>query len=132
MRQKLDYIYFRFYRFQVAVGNATVAVPFAYLFIVFLLVLNLLSITSTLYGLFGIKLLADNGLEKAFSIAFLLFVLSFFLFIYRGRYKKIIATYKMETKQASRKGNLFVCLYVVLTFLMMGIGFYLMILRNNR
>ena len=131
MREKLDYIYYRFYRFQIAVGNATVAVPFAFLFMLFLILTNLFSISYILYGLFGLELLARNGIIKTFSISILLLFLNFFLFIYRKRYKKIIKTYQKDTKHEIRRGNLLVILYVVFTFILIGVGFYLMILRNN-
>jgi uncharacterized membrane protein len=131
MRQKLDYIYYRFYRFQVSVGNGQVAVAFSLLFFSFLLMVNVQSVMGFLYAFAGIKVPYDNPGIIGLTIIGLITFINMILFIYRQRYKSIIKRYKDESKDAVRTGNIYIIVYMILTFVMFFVGLILMMERNR-
>ncbi len=131
MRKKLDYIYYRFYRFQVSVGNGNNATFASLMFMTFLFMVNCFSVSFILYGIFGIKLPLNNAISNGLTVVSLIFIFNYFIFIHNKRYKSIISLYNSETKDQIKKGNATIIIYLVLSFILMGIGFYLMILRNN-
>lgn len=131
MRDKLDYIYYRFYRFQVSVGNGIVAVPFAVLFLAFLIMLNFFSVVFFLYGLAGIKAPWHDAVITGVTVFFSVLTANCLLFIYDKRYKYIIKFYENEPKHNVRKGNIGIIIYMIISLALIGMGFYSMILRNN-
>ncbi|NQX37353.1 hypothetical protein SAMN05421820_103672 [Pedobacter steynii] len=131
MRDRLDYIYYRLYRFQISVGNGSIAIMFSFLFLSFLVMINFFAFTYILYALFGIKILLLNGGTFGFIVVGMIPVINYFLFIYGKRYQEIIKRYKKEKPEAVKKGNIAVVIYMVFSFVMIGMGFYLMIMRNR-
>jgi len=131
MRNKLDYIYYRFYRFQVSVGNSFVAVPFALLFLTYLLILNFFSIVFFLYGLAGIKAPWHDAVITGSTCFLLVAAANYLLFIYKKRYRSIIKLYQNEPKHSVKRGNIAVVIYIIVSLALIGMGLYLMILRNG-
>lgn len=130
MRERLDNIYYRFYRFQVSVGNSGVAVTFSLIFLSFLLLINLFSIFFILHGFLEIKMPFHNAIDGLITVGVIILI-NYFLFIYRERYKAIIKNHKNESTKNVRNGNIKVIAYIVLSFIMIIVGFYLMIMRNR-
>jgi uncharacterized membrane protein len=131
MKEKLDYIYYRFYRFQVSVGNGAIAGPFTVMFLCFLLTVNFFSLANLLYGITGIAVQFENEIILGLIIPCIFGVAGYFLFIQGKRYKQIVKKYEKELKQQRKKGNLLVIGYFVLSILFLGFSFYLMIQRNG-
>ncbi len=131
MRDRLDYIYYRFYRFQVSVGNGSIAIMFSFLFLSFLLMINFFAFAYILYAFFGIKMPLQNATIGGLTVIGIICVVNYFLFIYRNRYQKIIKRYKGEKSATVRKGNIAVVIYMVFSFIMIATSFYLMIMRNR-
>lgn len=131
MRDKLDSIFYRVYRFQVSVGNQAIAVFFSMLFISFLLTVNTVSVLNFLYAFKGIRYVDGNSVQLGLGTLGTLMFLNYCLFVYKGRYKKIIKRIRNEDGMEVVKGNLAVVLYAVSTIIILGLSFYMMILRNK-
>ena len=131
MRNKLDYIYYRFYRFQVAVGNGNVAFTFSFIFLSFLVMLNFFAFTFILYAFLDIRLPFKNPVIGGLTVLGVIFLINFFLFIYGKRYLAIINRYKNEPLNTVKKGNFAVISYMIFSFGVIGLSFYLMIMRNR-
>ena len=129
MRKRLDYIYYRFYRFQVSVGNGIIAVPMSLLFLS--LTLNFFSVISALYAFFGINVLSYHLKFGGVIVIGIIITTNYFLFAYGKRYKAIIERYENEGKLNVKNGNLYVVVYVVFTLILFGFGLYFMMLRNS-
>lgn len=131
MREKLDCIYYRFYRFQVSVGNGIAAVPISLLFLSMLLMINFFSIACLFYGFGGVKIPLRSILPGLLSFLSFSIIFNCLLFIKNKRYKQIIKNYKNETAASVKKGNLYVVLYFLATFIFLAFDVYSMILRND-
>ena len=131
MRNILDNIYYRIYCFQVSVGNSLVAVDYSLLLLLFLCVINVFSGINFIYAFTGLKILKDNPIIIGLSIFIFCFLLIFFLFIYQNRYKEIIKKNKRKRKLIFKENNLKVIMFMVATLILLGLSFYLMILRNK-
>ncbi|WP_295791449.1 hypothetical protein [Mucilaginibacter sp.] len=132
MREKLDYFYYRFYRFQVSVGNGIAAVPISLLFFSMLLMINFISIGCLFYGFGGVNIPPGDILRWVISFLSFGIIINCLLFIKNKRYKYIIKNYEKETAASVKKGNLRVVLYILATFILLGLGFYSMISRNDK
>ena len=133
MRGKLDYIYYRLYRFQISVGNYDIAVFSSVLFLCFLILINFYSVLILLGVFAGIKLPIKNlnltivGLSIFLGILLILY----FLFIFKKRYKQIIKKYQNEDKSAVKKGNISVTIFFIITILVIWLAFYFVWLDNT-
>ena len=84
-----------------------------------------------LYSLFGIKLLYANAEIDGILIFIFFATINYFIFIHGKPYKKAIKIYQNESKGMVRKGNIYVVSYMLLSFLLIAIGFYLMMIKNR-
>jgi hypothetical protein len=132
MREKLDYVYYRFYRFQISVGNGIAAVPISLLFFSMSLMFNFFSMGCLFYGFGGVNIPSGDILPWVISFLSFGIIINYLLFIKNKRYERVIKNYENETSVSVKKGNLWVILYFLTTFIFLGVGFYSMILRNSR
>lgn len=132
MREKLDYVYYRFYSFQAFIGHGIDAVPTSILFLSTLITFNFFGIGCLLYGFGVVKIPPQSILPGVISLFTCSIIINCLLFIKKARYKHIIKIYKNETEIVAKKENLWVVLYILVTFIFLGLGFYLMVLRNNQ
>lgn len=94
--------------------------------------LNFLTVGFVLYAFFGVKLQFGNPFIEGPLIIGIVTIINYFLFVHKKKYKAIIKTYKNETKNEIKKGNIMVSIYILLSFIMIGVGFWLMIMRNRK
>lgn len=123
----LEYLYCKYYYFQVRVGNADIAPFSAMMFILFLLILYYFSI-SFLVSLFIPKGIVNTFYFKYFSISLFLyfFIQFYFLFLHKKKYKKILA--RNETKKISGLGAI---LFGIIGFILFNLGWILGMLQNR-
>jgi uncharacterized membrane protein len=65
------------------------------------------------------------------TIIGMIIFINMILFVYGQRYKSIIKRYKDESRDAVRTGNIYIIVYMVLTFVMFFAGLMLMMERNR-
>jgi hypothetical protein len=119
-----DYLYYKFYRATLIGSLKDIAEFAASLYLAGLIGANLLVLGAFLRK---INLLPFFFQSKKQVIVFMicLFAISLTLFLYKKRYKEIINKYEQENEQERKKGNLFVWLYVIISFLLIFIlAFY--------
>ena len=131
MRKLIDLIYYRFYRFQISVGNGQIAVLFALLFLSFLILVNIVALIYIIYGVAGFMYIYDDVTVQGLALTGGIISINAYLFIYKKRYKIIIKQYKNETKAEVRLGNIKIIIYILISFIMLGVGLYSMVHRNN-
>lgn len=131
MKHKLEYLYYRAYRSQVSLGNGMIARYTAVMLLSFLIGLNFYSILFMAYGIFGVTLLLEGGGIAGGLIMLSLMIVGYLLLINGKRYKSIIDKYKGESETSVKKGNRNVLLYMLFSVLLLLLGFYLMIRRNE-
>lgn len=132
IKNKLHYVYYRFYRLQVSVGNDGIAVFSSIAMMSFILMLNLFFIIGAIYAFTGAKILSGNPVAIGLGIYGSILTILYILFIYNGRYKAIIKENMGESTEKVKKGNIAVCLYLLISILLLAVGFYLMIQKNLR
>ena len=117
----LDYLYYKIYRATLIGSLKDIAEFVTPLYLAGLIGLNLLVLGTFLRK---INLLPVFFQSKKQVIVFMicLFAISLTLFLYRKRYKKIITKYRRENEQERKKGNLFVWIYVIISFLLIFIA----------
>ncbi|MBS7563795.1 hypothetical protein KHS38_05215 [Mucilaginibacter sp. Bleaf8] len=131
MRKKIDYIYYKFYKFQVSVGNGSIALTFSFIFLSFLMMINFFTGAFILYAVSGIKLPFGNPVASGLIIISGIALINYFLFIHKNRYKKILKRHEGKNGSKIKSGNKTVLIYMILSFMMLGVGFWLMIMRNQ-
>jgi hypothetical protein len=127
----LELLYYRYYKFQVKVGNRDVA-PFSALLIIGLtLMLFYFSISFILITFIDKEVLELSFLfSKSLSLC-LFFIIIFFLYIklyYRGNYKKII---KEQEMISYHKGKIISILFPLISFMLFNISWILKLLKNQ-
>lgn len=95
------------------------------------LMFNFYFVIGLLYALKGIKLPVSTFLILTAAFWSALLIVLYFLFIHHDKYKTIIKKYKDEPKAAIRKGNIYVAIYMISSFIAVFLGFYLMMMRNR-
>ena len=124
MINTLDYLYYKLYRATLKGSLNDIAEWAAAICFGGLIALNLFVIGAFLRK---IDMLPGFFTSKAQVIVFmvLFFLLAFFLFLRNKRYKTIIEKFDQESDAERRKGNLFVWIYVILSFaLVFAVAFY--------
>jgi uncharacterized membrane protein len=122
--KSLDYLYYKIYRANLIGSAKDIAEWVAILYVSGLLGINIFVIGALLKK---IDLLPIFFSSKRQAMAFMvsLFILSYFMFLYNKRYKKIIAEYEQESEVQRKRGNLIVWLYVIVSFLLIfAVAFY--------
>ena len=123
----LELLYYRYYQFQVRMGNADVAPFITILLIAFTTMLYYFDFFIILSVLYPNKL---PGLSWKFNLILLLFliVLLYFMLVHKGKYKKIL---KEQEKSISKKGKWFAVLFALTAFVLFNLGFIIKILQNQ-
>lgn len=130
MREKLDYIYYRFYQFLrwIRVNNADInaANQFA-----FTIVLNVSTIPCFLYAFCGIGIWRDSFFIVLLILLVGLMLIGDLLFLYKSRYLKIIKTYQSESPAETKRGNYQVLIYFVGSLFFLALSVFLVAARND-
>jgi hypothetical protein len=120
----LEYLFCKYYNFQVRVGNADVA-PFSSMLIIsFVLMLYYFDFFIALSVLFPKS--SPNLVWEVNAIVLLSIIIFFyFLMIHKGKYKVIL-----KRNYAQDKSSLFAILFPLIAFLLFNLGFILKMLQN--
>jgi hypothetical protein len=129
LMKTLEYLYCKYYSFQVRIGHRDIA-PFSAALII------ALTIELYYFGLFFISIvlftkeqLPINGLYfKAFSIIILFFliILLYFLLVHTGKYKEVLK--RCDTTNKSSFGAI---LFPLIAFILFNAGWILKMLQNQ-
>ncbi len=125
----LEYLYCKYYRFQVKVGNQDIA-PFSAMFIIaFTFILYYFSMFFFLI-LFVPQGILSTKFFVCISIFLFLFliILLYLLLVHKGKYKKILKKYEKELKGKKRLGAI---LFPLIAFVLFNIGWILKMLQNQ-
>lgn len=125
----IEYLYYRYYKFQVRMGNRNIA-PFSSMLIIsFIFMLYYFSIFFWV-----ILFIARGALDMkifmylSFFIFIILIIWLYQLLIYKGKYKELI---KRCDKEYQGKGNLGALLFPLIAFLLFSIGWLLKMMQNQ-
>lgn len=123
----IKFLYYKYYKFQVRVGNADIAPFSAVLIIAFTLMLyyfDFLFLFIIIYPKFHF----NNGIIESLSILALLIICFYFLLYHKGKYKRIIKS--MEKEYGSKKSFLHI-LFVLIAFILYNLGWIFKMLQNQ-
>lgn len=125
----LTYLYYKYYRFQVRVGNGDIALFTSILFMMFITMLYYWGIQLLIFVIFPNTKSWDLSYIKLGTVFLPCYLFLWCcLFVWRKkRYKKIIEYYE----KVSPKSSWGAILFPIIGFLVLCIGFVLIILRNN-
>ncbi len=125
----LTYLFYKYYRFQVRVGNGDIALFSSVIFILVLAMFYYWSIQSFVYVIFpSSKLWVSSYVGVGAVVLDITLFLWYWLRVWRRkRYKKIIKYYE-EVSPKSSWGAILIAIFALLLY---GTGFLLMFLRNN-
>lgn len=125
----LTYLFYKYYRFQVRVGNGDIALFSSVIFILVLAMFYYWSIQSFVYVIFPSgKLWVSSYVGVGAVVLDITLFLWYWLRVWRRkRYKKIIKYYE-EVSPKSSWGAILIAIFALLLY---GTGFLLMFLRNN-
>lgn len=120
----LDYLYYKIYRANLIGSAKDIAEFVALIYLSGLIFINLFVAGSFLRKINLFPFFFTNKKQVILCII-CLFALNYFLFLYKRRYKKIISKYEKETEERRKKGNLFLWIYVIISFLLIFVvSFY--------
>jgi hypothetical protein len=120
----LDYLYYKIYRANLIGSAKDIAefvspLYFSALIFINLFVLGVFLRKTDLLPIF----LQSKKQVVVFMIC--LFVVFNFLFLYRGRYRRIISKFEKESEQQRKRGNLIVWMYIIISFILIFVvSFY--------
>lgn len=129
MRGALEYLYCKYYAFQVKVGHGDIAPFSAMLIIVFTIELYYFGLFYIAIILFSQDKIPNNGLLfKSFPVIllFALIIAFYFLLLYKGKYKKVL-----KRNDAKSKSSLGAILFPLIAFILFNIGWILKMLQNQ-
>lgn len=126
----LEYLFYRYYRFQVRIGNADIATFSSMLIIAFTVMLYIFDFFIILSVLFP-QLSPNLSWKFSFILLFSIIALLYFLLIHKWKYKQII---KSKEKEYVGKGkrSFVAILFPLIGFLLFNLGCMLKILQNQR
>lgn len=122
----LEYLYYKFIRFQERVGNADIAPFTGLLFLIFISILYIFFVTTIISLLFPKIKININPLSCAIMLPILLFIIYFYLLVYNNKYKEIINKNKNKNQT-----NIFAWLFVIIGFILINLGWILKMLQNQ-
>jgi len=125
----LEYLYYKYYKFQIYVGNSDVAPIFAMFIIIFTVLIYIPSILLIISFFFPhMAALHWRHVNKTEYILFviLLFICFYFFFLHKKKYKKI-----MKREELNKKSNLMAILFPLIAFILFNVGCILKILQNQ-
>ena len=125
----LEYLYFKYYSFQVRVGNRDVAPFSSMLIIAFTFMLYFFSIFF-LGILFIPQGVLNMNIFKYASIFLFFFLIIWFylLLVNKGKYKVILKKYEQELTGRKRLGAI---LFPLIAFILFNLGWILKMLQNQ-
>lgn len=125
----LEYLYFKYYSFQVRVGNRDVAPFSSMLIIAFTFMLYYFSIFF-LGILFIPQGVLNMNIFKYASIFLFFFLIIWFylLLVNKGKYKVILKKYEQELTGRKRLGAI---LFPLIAFILFNLGWILKMLQNQ-
>ncbi len=99
------------------------------LFMTFVFGLNILS----LFEILDIFSIGVKDISKPFAIIilFCMSIILYLLLVYNGKSLKIIHQYEGETKRDRIKGRIIIIAYIVLSIVLLGSTFFLMMKKNR-
>lgn len=120
----LDYLYYKIYKAHLKGSLNDIAEWAAAMSIGGLLGVNILVITSFLRKV-NLLPFFFTGKRQVVILMVCSIVGTVFLFLYKKKYRQIIAKYEQESENERKKGNLVVWLYVIISFLLIfAVAFY--------
>lgn len=124
----LEYLYYKFYRFQVWMGNDDIAVFTAALMIAFISVLYYFAVFFMKIIFIPDIFLIPDSLFMFFSIIILIgfLVILYMKFFYKNRYKKVI-----EDNRLKESNNLLAILFPLIAFILLVSGMFIKMLQNQ-
>ena len=121
----LEYLYYKYYKFQIYVGNSDVAPIFAMFIIIFTVLIYIPSILLIISFFFPhMAALYVNKTEYILFYILLLICFSFF-FLYKKKYKKI-----MKREELNEKSNLMAILFPLIAFILYVVGSVLAVIGD--
>lgn len=127
----LDFLYYKYYNFQVRLGNRDIAPFGAMLIIVFTIMLYYFSLFFLIITLIPKEYLVVNALLfKYFTVVlfFSLIIWLYFLLVHKGKYKKII---KSVEEHYGNKRSFIAILFPLIGFLLFNLGWIAKMLQNQ-
>lgn len=123
----LKYLFYKYYRFAIAVGNKDIAKFQGYIMLFIFLNLNIVSFLGLLsiYVSYSLSM-SDWKIYVSIAIEFA----SLFFYIKPYKAERIIEKYKYESDHKRVLGNLFTFLYSFVSFILFPLSIYLMMLKN--
>ena len=121
----LEFLYYRYYRFQVRMGNADVAPFSSILIIAFVAMLYYFDFFILLGVLFPT---VSPNLSWKFNLILLLLliILLYFSLVHKGKWKKVI-----KEQEKLKKGKWLSIILPILAFILFNLGFIIKILQNQ-
>lgn len=124
MMKIYKYLYYRLYSWNLEkFGEKDLPQWNALFGVSFMMFLNL-SLLGLLLQLFGVNIFLFNELpKKEIAIIMLsLFVVNYFIFIYKSNYRSMIKVLKKESIEKRKENTILIWLYVLLSFLFFILG----------
>ena len=125
----LEYLFFKYYYFQVKVGNAIIAEYTAIILISMIIEFIYLDILSTYFFFFpSSKNYSGPGIQSIIILFILSFILLYFLLVHKHKYERILE--ENEDRWKGKK-NLGAVLFAVLPFVVFFFELYIKMLMNQ-
>jgi hypothetical protein len=125
----LEYLYCKYYAFQVRIGHRDIAPFSAVLIIAFTIELYYFGLFFISITFFTKEQLPINGSYFKFFSIFLLFcliLLFYFLLVHKGKYKEVL-----KSCEANNKSSLGAILFPLIGFVLFNAGWILKMLQNQ-
>jgi hypothetical protein len=123
----IKFLYYKYYKFQLKVGNEDIAPFSAVLIIAFTLMLYYFDFLFFYIVIFPESNIY-NGITESLTVLALLIICFYFLLYHKGKYKRIIKS--MEKEYGSKKSFLHI-LFPLLAFILYNLGWILKMLQNQ-
>ena len=125
----IKFLYYRYYNFQLRVGNADIAPLSACLLLAFIIMLYYFSVFYVVI-LFMPNLKLDMNIYKYLSISlfFIIIVWLYLTLVHNGKYKIILKNHEKEYKN---KNKLVAILFPLIAFILFNCGWILKMLKNQ-
>jgi len=128
----LRYSFYRFYQLMNKVGNGDVAEYSAILLMSLLAFINILSLLSLSDIILNFKVdISQSPKLISLMLLFGLVILFYFLFVRKDRHLEIAKEYENETSKKKIIGNILALSYILMSFVLLMLCFYLMIQKNR-
>ena len=125
----LEYLFFKYYYFQVKVGNAIIAEYTSIIFISMIIEFIYLDILSTYFFFFpSSKNYSGPDIQSIIILFILSFILLYFLLVHKHKYVKILENNKAKWKGKKTLGAV---LFAVFPFVVFFFELYIKMLMNQ-